>query len=300
MISAPAAPTRHSLLGVTESLDTAADRLPQVTVITDPADPRLKDYVRLTDLALRTRSDLAEGLFLAEGELVMSRAIEAGMVPRSFLLADNRLALLPADLWRTIVATGAPVYVGSHAVLQETTGFHVHRGSLASFQRPPLRPVVDVLAGASSVLVLEEVNNHTNVGAIVRCAAALGIDALLLDPRSADPLYRRAVRVSMGSVFNLPWTRVREWPDGLFALRESGFRILAMTTGYGSVPLDEVTVGPGEKTAILLGAEGGGLTQAAMEAASSLVRIPMSAGIDSLNVGAAAAIACWALRPLRA
>ena len=274
-----------------------ADRSAFVSVITDPRDDRLHDYIRLTDLALRTRSEVAEGLFLAEGELVMSRAIEAGMVPRSFLLADNRLPLLPSDLWDVIVGTGAPIYVGSHPVLQETTGFHVHRGSLASFHRPALRSVTEVLASATTVLVLEEVNNHTNVGAIVRCAAALGVDALLLDPRSADPLYRRAVRVSMGSVFNLPWTRVPEWPEGLFALREQGFRILAMTTGEGSVPLDEVTVAPGEKTAILLGAEGGGLTQAAMEAASSLVRIPMSAGIDSLNVGAAAAIACWALRP---
>lgn len=263
--------------------------------VTDPGDERLRDYVRLTDIALRLRSEAEHGLFLAEGELVISRALATGHRPRSFLLADNRWDLLDPDLRDRVEAAGVPVFVGAHDVLEQVTGYHVHRGSLASFHRPALRTPAEILAGARRVVVLEEVNNHTNVGAIVRGAAALGVDALLLDPRSADPLYRRAVRVSMGSVFSLPWTRLSPWPEALEVLREHGFRVLAFTPEPPATPLGEVRAA--ERTALLLGAEGAGLTPAALAAADQRVCIPMAAGVDSLNVAAAAAVACWALRP---
>jgi tRNA G18 (ribose-2'-O)-methylase SpoU len=266
-----------------------------VIAVSDPADPRLADYVRLTDLALRTRSEVADGLFLAEGELVITRALAAGHRPRSFLLADNRWELLGPDLRERLVASGAPLYVGPHPVLEQVTGYHVHRGSLGSFHRPPPADPAGVLAGARRVVVLEEVNNHTNVGAVVRGAAALGVDALLLDPRSADPLYRRAVRVSMGSVFALPWARLEPWPAALRLVVDAGFRLLALTPDPRAASLREVAVGPDERVAVLLGAEGPGLTAGALAVAAERVRIPMSAGVDSLNVAAAAAVACYAL-----
>lgn len=264
--------------------------------ITDPGDPRLRDYVRLTDIALRLRSEAEHGLFLAEGELVLGRALDTGHRLRSVLLADNRWDLLEPGLRTRLEADGAPVYVGEPGVLEQVTGFHVHRGVLASVHRPPPRPVQDVLAGAQRVVVCEEVNNHTNIGALVRAAAALGVDALLLDPRSADPLYRRAVRVSMGAVFALPWARLAPWPAALHDLRAAGWRLLALTLAEGSVPLDQVRVAAGERVALLLGAEGAGLTAGAVAAAAESVTIPMAAGVDSLNVAAAAAVACWELR----
>jgi len=265
-----------------------------LTRVGAPDDERLRDYVRLTDIALRLRTEVAHGLFLAEGELVIGRALDTGHQPRSFLLADNRWELLADGLRAQILAAGVPVFVGAHDVLEQVTGYHVHRGSLASFHRPALRGVAEVLAGARRVVVLEEVNNHTNVGAIVRGAAALGFDALLLDPRSADPLYRRAVRVSMGAVFSLPWTRLTAWPEGLQVLRDQGFRLLALTPDEAATPLQDVV--PPERLAVLLGAEGAGLTPGALAAADAGVRIPMAAGVDSLNVAAAAAVAFWGLR----
>lgn len=264
--------------------------------VTDADDPRLRDYLRLTDIALRLRSEADHGLFLAEGERVIARALASGHRPRSFLLADNRLDLMEPVLRIALLASGAPVLVGAHDVLEQVTGYHVHRGALASFHRPPLPAPADVLAGARRVVVLEEVNNHTNVGAIVRGAAALGFDALLLDPRSADPLYRRAVRVSMGSVFTLPWTRLQPWPEALGVLAERGFRTLALTLEAGATPLGDVVVGSDDRVAVLLGAEGAGLTAAALAACEERVTIPMASGVDSLNVAAAAAVAFWALR----
>lgn len=257
-------------------------------LVDDAADPRLVDYVGLTDPALRRRVEPAAGLYIAEGELVVRRAVAAGHRLRS-LLVENRYV----DLLTDVVEFTVPVYVGSRNVLEEVTGFNVHRGVLASVERPsPLDPVAVVTASAR-LLILEDLSNPTNLGAVFRCAAALGIDALLLSPRCADPLYRRSVRVSMGAVFAVPYARLTPWPDGLAAVRAAGVRLLALTPDSAAVPLDRLDVDDVSRVALLLGAEGPGLTAGVLEAADQQVRIPMAHGVDSLNVAAAAAIACF-------
>ncbi len=188
-----------------------------------------------------------------------------------------------------------PLYVGSEELLESVTGFHVHRGALAAMGRLPLRSVADLLPQSSRLVVLEEVNSHTNLGAIFRSAAGLGMDAVLLSPTCADPLYRRSVRVSMGEVFSIPYARIEAWPSGLTELREDGFQVLALTPDARARPIDEIAVRDGEKLALLLGAEGPGLSKDALAAATSAVRIPMGNGVDSLNVAAAAAVACYAI-----
>jgi tRNA G18 (ribose-2'-O)-methylase SpoU len=177
--------------------------------ISDPADPRLADYRDLRDVQLRTHLEAEHGLFLAEGEKVVRRAVEAGYVARSFLMAPRWLT----GLAEVLEASPAPCYVVSEALAEQVTGFHVHRGALASLERLPLPSVDDVLREARRVLVLEDVVDHTNVGAVFRSAAAFGFDAVLLAPRCADPLYRRAVKVGMGAVFSTPWTRLPDWYD---------------------------------------------------------------------------------------
>ncbi len=193
-----------------------------VTAITDPDDERLADYRALTDVELRTRWEPPHGLFIAEGELVLRRALRAGFRPRSFLVDEKRVAQIS-------FAGDAPVYAAGQPVLEKVTGFHVHRGVLASFHRRPLPSLADVLAGARRLAILEDVNNHTNIGAVFRGAAALGIDGMLLSPSCADPLYRRSVRVSMGEVFAVPYATVDPWPAGLAAVRDAGFTVLALT-----------------------------------------------------------------------
>ena len=252
--------------------------------IDDPADPRLADYVGLTDVVRRSKHEPEAGFFLAEGVQVMQRAARAGYPLRSVLLAENRE--LPDGL------PDAPVYRASYQVLEAVTGFHVHRGALASFGRLPLPTAPELLSTATRVLVLEEVNNHTNLGAIFRSAAGLGMDAVLLTPTCCDPLYRRAVRVSMGEVFALPYAYL-DWPHGLEQLRQQGFRVLALTPAPDATRLDEVVVEDDDKVALLLGAEGPGLTETAMAGSDLRVRIPMSRGVDSLNVANATAVACW-------
>ncbi len=257
----------------------------QVTdTITDPSDPRIADYVGLTDVVRRSKHEPEAGFFLAEGVPVMQRAARAGYPLRSVLLADNRP--LPEGL------PDAPVYRASYAVLEAVTGFHAHRGALASFGRVPLPSPADVLREARRVVVLEEVNNHTNLGAIFRSAAGLGMDAVLLTPTCCDPLYRRAVRVSMGEVFALPYAYL-DWPAGIHELRAAGFHVLALTPDPDATRLDELRLGPDDRAALLLGAEGPGLTTTAMAGSDLQVRIPMSHGVDSLNVANAAAVACW-------
>ncbi|HYT25574.1 MAG TPA: RNA methyltransferase, partial [Actinomycetota bacterium] len=188
----------------------------------------------------------------------------------------------------------------SPAVLEAVTGFHVHRGALASVARPPLPDAPTLLAGACRLAVLEDVNNPTNLGALFRSAAALGMGGVLLSPGCADPLYRRAVRVSMGEVLAVPYARLAPWPAALAEVRAAGFELLALTPAAGAEPLDRVEVGPRDRVAVLLGAEGPGLTPAALAAAGRAVRIPMAAGVDSLNVAAAAAVAFWVLGRRRA
>jgi tRNA G18 (ribose-2'-O)-methylase SpoU len=264
-------------------------------LVADPADPRLADYVGLTDVALRSRHEPEAGLYLAESDKVIRRALDAGHRPRSLLLAERWLEPL-AGLVDRVAAAGAPVYTGAPEVIEAITGFHVHRGAIAAMHRPPLAPVRDVVAGARRVVVLEDVVDHTNVGAVVRSAAAIGADAVLVTPRCADPLYRRAVRVSMGTVFQVPWTRIAPWPAAVDELRGLGFTVAALTLTPDAVDLDAFAADPPERLALVLGTEGDGLSAGATRRADVAVRIPMAGGVDSLNVAAAAAVALWALR----
>lgn len=268
-----------------------------VVPLSDPADERLADYVSLTDVALRSRHEPARGLYIAESSTVLGRALAAGHRPRSVLVSPRWLPDLEAML-TSRDPDGPPVrvYVAEPAVLEAITGFHVHRGALAAMHRPPLPSVASVLAGARRVAVLEDVVDHTNVGAAFRSAAAIGVDAVLVTPRCADPLYRRSVRVSMGTVFQVPWTRVDPWPDGIGLLREAGFVTAALALSDDSVPLDALEADPPERLALVLGAEGDGLKPATVAAADLTVRIPMAGGVDSLNVAAAGAVAFWATR----
>ena len=256
--------------------------------IADPADPRLADYRDLRDVELRKHLEAEHGLFLAEGEKVVRRAVEAGYSPRSFLMAPRWLEGLGDVLDRC----EAPCFVVSEELAEEVTGFHVHRGALASLERRPLPDVEDVVADATSILVLEDIVDHTNVGAIFRSGAAFGVDAVLLAPRCADPLYRRSIKVGMGAVFSTPWTRLPGWYDALPALSAAGFATVALTLAPGAVPLEEAVSGLG-KVALVLGSEGHGLSPRWEQAADRRATIPMAAGIDSLNVAAATAVACY-------
>ncbi len=265
-------------------------------LVTDVTDPRLADYARLTDMELRTHLESAQGLFIAEGTKVISRAAAAGYPVRSVLLAERRLGDLPALL--PALAGGAPVYVVPDEIVERLTGYRVHRGALASLHRKPLPEAAALAAAARRVIVLEDLVDHANVGAIFRCAAALGVDAVFLSPRCADPLYRRAVKVSMGAVFAIPYARMAGWYDGLAGLREAGFRLLALTPDPAAAPIS--TAVSGQRIALLLGTEGDGLSSRWRREADQAVRIPMhpgarAAGVDSLNVVAAAAIACHLL-----
>ncbi|GLY07448.1 MULTISPECIES: RNA methyltransferase [Actinoplanes] len=257
--------------------------------ITSPDDPRIADYRALTDVELRTKWEPPNGLFIAEGELVIQRALRAGYRMRSAMVDEKRadqLTGLPDD---------APLYTAPPPVLESITGFHVHRGILASFHRRDLPSLTDLLAGARSLAVLEGLNTHTNLGALFRSAAAMGIDAVVLSPNCADPLYRRAVRVSMGEVFAIPYVKSEDWPGTLTAIRDAGFTLLAMTPAADSVALQDLGREQRERPALLLGAEGPGLTEHAMRSSHVRVAIPMRNGVDSLNVATAAAIAFWEL-----
>jgi len=288
----------------------------QIVVVDDPDDLRLADYVRLTDVRLRTSMEAAHGLFMAEGEKVIRRAVAAGYGVRSMLVTPDRMAEL-ADVAQ---ACGGPVYVISHEVAERVTGYRVHRGALAAMNRRALPSVADVLAGRGydaaavdaaaqhrparapgwpgRIVVLEDLVDHGNVGGVFRCAAALGVDAVILSPRCADPLYRRAIKVSMGSVFAIPYARMTDWRGGLAEIRAAGFAVLALTPDQSAVPLDDVPMAG--RVALLLGTEGDGLSSRWLGEADQAVCIPMSAGamalgVDSLNVVAAAAIACHGL-----
>lgn len=264
-----------------------------VIEVPDPGDTRLADYFRLRDANLRKSIEAEHGLFMAEGDKVIRRALTAGYTPRSLLLTRRRLETLSG----LAAAVDAPVYVVDDAVAQELTGFDVHRGALASFHRRPLRGVAEVLHGARRIVVLEDVLDHTNVGAIFRSAAGLGVDAVLLAPRCADPLYRRSIKVSMGSVFAQPYSRLDDWYGGLEALRGRGFRLLALTPDTGAPQLSDALAQAGSgPVALMLGSEGDGLSSRWLEQADTGVRIPMAGReVDSLNVTAAAAIACYEL-----
>jgi len=259
----------------------------------DADDPRLADYIRLTDVHLRRSLEAEHGLFVAEGEKVIRRAIEAGYPVRSLLLTQDKLAALGG----LAESCPGPAYVVAPEVAERLTGYRVHRGALAAMQRRPLAPVAEVVGPARRIVVLEDIVDHTNVGAIFRCVAALGFDAVVLAPRCADPLYRRSVRVSMGAVFAVPYARMDDWRDGLNALRAAGFRLLALTLAADAVPIGEVAASARDgRLALLLGTEGDGLSSRWHAQADLSVRIPMRRGVDSLNVASAAAIACYLLQ----
>jgi len=267
--------------------------VPCTIEVDSAADPRVADYTRLTDASLRTHLEAEHGLFIAEGTKVITRAAAAGYPVRSLLLGRSRLADLPA---LAEAAGPAPVYVVPDEVAESLTGYRVHRGALASLGRMPLPAVSAVVRDARRVIVLEDLVDHGNVGAIFRCAAALGVDAVLLSPRCADPLYRRSVKVSMGAVFAIPYARMAGWYDGLAELKSGGFRVLALTPDERAAPLTSA-LGAARRVALLLGTEGDGLSARWLHEADEPVRIPMNpaaraAGVDSLNVVAAAAIAC--------
>ncbi len=258
-------------------------------------DPRLVDYVGLTDVALRQRIEPAEGLYIAESEKVIRRALAAGHRPRSLLMGERWLAEL-ADLVEAAEADGIPVFVAERDTIEQVTGYNVHRGALASMHRPTPPALASVLEGARRVLVLEDVVDHTNVGAVFRSAAALGMDAVLVTPRCADPLYRRSVRVSMGTVFQVPWTRIDPWPEGVEKLRGLGFTVGALALSADSVSLADLAADPPDRLALVLGTEGDGLSARTLTQVDLVVRIPMAGAVDSLNVAAAGAVAAWALR----
>ena len=259
-----------------------------------PDDDRLADYVRLRETSLRRHLESEQGLFIAEGEKVIRRAVEAGYRPRSFLLAARWLSGLADVLQRW---PEVPVYVVTEELAEQVTGFHVHRGALASLHREQRHSVDDLLA-LDRLVVCEDVVDHTNVGAILRSAAGLGFDGALFSPRAADPLYRRSIKVSMGAVFSLPWARLPDWHAAPELLRSAGFTTVALTLAEDALDLADVAAEQRRrptKLALLLGTEGAGLSERWSAGATVRATIPMTAGIDSLNVAAAAAVACYAL-----
>jgi tRNA G18 (ribose-2'-O)-methylase SpoU len=263
--------------------------------VADPADPRLADYTSLTDVELRRRREPAEGLFIAEGEKVIRRALAAGYPMRSMMLSAKWLG----PMRDVIEAAEAPVYAVTPALAEEVTGYHVHRGALASMARAPLPDPAGLIDAerVRRVAVFEDIVDHANLGAAFRSAAALGVDAVLLTPRCADPFYRRAVKVSMGAVFSVPWTRLARWPQDVQLLREHGFTVAALCLADDAITVDELAARRAPKLALMLGTEGDGLTPGALSAADVRVTIPMAAGVDSLNVAAASAVAFYATRP---
>jgi tRNA G18 (ribose-2'-O)-methylase SpoU len=269
--------------------------------IDDPRDPRIAHFVGLRDRELARRVGSGEpGVFIAEGDIVAERAASAGYQLRAVLVDATRTDPLPRG-----VDAAVPVYAAAPAVLQRITGLGVHRGLLACFDRRPPRPATEVVAAARRVVVLERVSNPTNLGVILRSAAGLGMDAVLLDPTCSDPLYRRTSRVAMGEGYAFPWAWIPRLPGGLDVLRAHGFRLVALTPDGGAVLLDQLALngaddrgadGRGvDRVALLLGAEGPGLSAGTLAAADVLAGIPMLGGVDSLNVGVAAGIAFWVL-----
>ena len=272
-------------------------------------DPRLADYTKLKDVKLRAALEPERGLYMAESTNVIMRALEIGHHPRSFLMAEKWMSdLAPLIEKATGSPDGAdiPIFMADEALLETITGFHLHRGALAAMQRPVLEPVSDLLKTARNgesarrIVILEDLVDHTNVGAAFRSAAALGVDAVLVTPSCADPLYRRSVRVSMGTVFQVPWTRLEKWP-AMDELHDAGFYVAALALSDDSVSLDEFVeseacTAPDAKVAMVMGTEGDGLKPRTIANADTVVRIPMAGGVDSLNVAAASAVVFWATR----
>ena len=273
--------TRTTLLRFGHTRGVAAVRIDEID------DPRIADYVGLSDPDLRQRVEGEGGFFIAEGPIVIRTLLSTSHRVRSVLVTPHQQAALADVLGRV----DAAIYVVSSEVMRGTVGFDLHRGAVASVERSPLPSLEAVLSGASRIAILERVNDHENLGALFRNAAAFGVDGVLLCPQCSDPLYRRSVRVSTGHVLTTPWTRAAPWPEAIDRVRALGFTVLALTPGPAARRLDTINPAPGERIAMLLGAEGPGLSAAALSVASTAVRIPMAPGIDSLNVAVAAAVA---------
>ena len=271
--------------------------MPNIIEITDFAAPELDSYARLTEGQLLNRHEPDKGIFIAESPKVIERALDAGCVPISMLMEKKHVERQAREIIRR--CGDIPVYAAEFAVLTQLTGFHLTRGMLCAMYRPPLPGTEEICAGARRIAVLENVMNPTNVGAIFRSAAALNMDGILLTSACSNPLYRRAIRVSMGTVFQIPWTFLDSrlsWPrEGMGFLHELGFVTAAMALNDDSVSIDDSGLMSEEKLAIILGTEGDGLAAGTIAGCDYTVRIPMSHGVDSLNVAAASAVAFWQL-----
>ncbi|MEA2590304.1 MAG: hypothetical protein QOD62_135 [Actinomycetota bacterium] len=265
--------------------------------IDEAADPRVAEYVGLKDADLRRRREQpagsAPGLFIAEGALVLRRLLRSSYRVRSVLVTPQRYGALASDL----AGITAPLYLASQEVMNAVAGFDIHRGVLASADRRPLPEPAGLLSGAHRVVVLEDVNDHENLGVIFRNAAALGVEAVLLSPECCDPLYRRSVRVSMGHVLDLPFAPLAPWPAALSSLGDAGFDLVALTPDHAAPDIRDLGLAAAGKVALMLGAEGPGLSAGALGLATTRARITMSPGVDSLNVGSAAAVAFHAAMP---
>ena len=271
--------------------------MPNIIEITDFAAPELDVYARLREVQLLNRQDPEQGIFIAESPRVIERALDAGCVPLSFLVEKKHLEQEARTLMERCPET--PFYTAEFDVLTQITGYKLTRGMLCAMRRPKPLSVEEVCAGAYRIAILENVVNPTNVGAIFRSAAALNMDAVLLTPDCSDPLYRRSIRVSMGTVFQIPWTYFPEdaaWPeDGMKLLKEAGFKTVSMALRNDSVAIDDPVLQAEDRLAVILGTEGEGLASTTIADSDYTVKIPMSHGVDSLNVAAASAVAFWEL-----
>lgn len=271
--------------------------MPNIIEITDFAAPELDVYARLREVQLLNRQDPEQGIFIAESPRVIERALDAGCVPLSFLVEKKHLEQEARTLMER--CPESPFYTAEFDVLTQITGYKLTRGMLCAMRRPKPLSVEEVCAGTHRIAILENVVNPTNVGAIFRSAAALNMDAVLLTPDCSDPLYRRSIRVSMGTVFQIPWTYFPEdasWPEeGMKLLKESGFKTVSMALRNDSVEIDDPVLHAEERLAVILGTEGEGLASTTIADSDYTVKIPMSHGVDSLNVAAASAVAFWEL-----
>ncbi len=271
--------------------------MPNIIEITDFAAPELDVYARLREVQLLNRQDPEQGIFIAESPRVIERALDAGCVPLSFLVEKKHLEQEARTLMERCPET--PFYTAEFDVLTQITGYKLTRGMLSAMRRPKTLSIEEVCAGAHRIAILENVVNPTNVGAIFRSAAALNMDAVLLTLDCSDPLYRRSIRVSMGTVFQIPWTYFPEdaaWPeDGMKLLKEAGFKTVSMALRNDSVAIDDPVLQAEERLAVILGTEGEGLASTTIADSDYTVKIPMSHGVDSLNVAAASAVAFWEL-----
>ena len=266
--------------------------MPNIIEITDLDSPALDPYFRLTEAQLRNKRNPAEGIFIAESHKVIGHALDAGCEPLSFLMERRQIEGVSGALLDRCPDT--PVYTADRETLAKLTGYELTRGCLCAMRRPEPKPMEEVVRHARRVAVLDGIADAANVGAILRSAAALHMDAILLSPTCCDPLHRRAVRVSMGTVFQIPWARLeKNWPE---QLRSLGIRTAALALTDRSVSVDDPRLAAEERLALVLGSEGDGLSPAVIEACDYTVKIPMSHGVDSLNVAAAAAVAFWELR----